>query len=803
MLSDLRVTLRGLAANPGYTGIVALTLGLALAASSAVFAVVHAVLLRPLPFADADRLVILGESSSSSETRFISPVTFDDWKTRHQTFADIAAFRYWETVNLEDGRSEPEPITLATATANFFDTLGIAPMLGRTYRDEQNPKGGSDAVISHELWRRRYGSDRGVLGRAIRIRGTPTTIVGVMPPLPTSLTIGWGDVWTCLYRYDIQQQRATKYRSRYLTIVARLPSHVSLEQARTHMHALQRQLWREPTSVAEGFDVTMQPLADVLTGTVRLPLLVIAGAVGVLLLVASANVTTLTLARVVSRRRETAMRLALGANPARVVRLLLVEVFVLALTGGIVGLAVSWAGLHLLARFSSSIPRLSDARLGVESIAVAFALALATGLICAIVPLLQLGRRDLSVVLSESGRPGTASPKAQRLRQVLVATQIALACVLLICGALLLRSFVNVLRVDPGFDATRAVYFDVYVPNSRYPDDASYVRLYRELIRRLELHPKVEAAGSLLYFPFKPKLWPVPIEVDGAPVREGEEPIVYYNQVAGTYFRAMGIPLEQGRLPTEQEIWEGDAPRVVVVNRAFARRLFADMDPVGRRIRSGRTAPWSEIIGVVGDVHQQQLDRPAAPEFYTTFRQMPMPFQSVVVRGRTGAALAVDDVRGVMRELDSGLALANLMPLSDWLTSHTRDRQFALVVLSAFAVFALTLGAVGVYGAVSYAVAQRGREIGIRLALGATSGRVRRQLVIDGLPVVLVGVTAGGLTAINVVPLMRTLLYGVAPTDSGTFLSVPLLAAGVGLLASWWPARRAARATITTALRRD
>jgi predicted permease len=801
--TDLVVTLRGLAAARGHTAIVILTLALGMGASSAVFAVVHAVLLRPLPFTDPDRLVVLGEFSPASETRLVSPVTFDEWKTRHQTFEGIAAFRYWETVNLEDGRSEPEPITLATATANFFEVLKIAPAVGRTYRDEQSRQGGSEAVISHELWRRRYGSDPGVLGRVIRIRGTPTTIVGVMPALPVSLAIGWGDVWTCLYRYDIAQQRATKYRSRYLTVVGRLPPDVSMVQAQARLSALQRQLWREPTSVAEGFDVTMQPLGDVLTGAVRLPLLVIAGAVGVLLLVACANVATLMLVRVSMRRREMAMRFALGARPADVARLLAIEAAVVALAASVGGGTMAWAALRTFSHFAPSIPRLSDARLGPETMGFTFGLALVAALLCAVVPLLESGRKNLSRVLSESGRSGTPGRRAQRLRHTLVALQIGLACLLLIAGALLLRSFVNVLRVNPGFDAARAVYLDLYLPNSRYPDEASYTRFYRDLVRRLESHPKVESAGSLLYFPFKPKLWPVPIEAEGLPVREGEEPIVYYNQIGGAYFRAMGIPLEHGRLPDEREIWERTDRRVVVVNRALARQLFGAGDPIGRRVRSGRNAPWSEIIGVVGDVRQQQLDRPASPEFYTTFQQMPMPFQSIVVRGRVDHALSIDDVRRVVQELDAGLALANLMPLSDWVTSHTRERQFALAILSSFAVLALTIGTVGVYGAMSYTVGQRTREIGVRLALGATPARARLAVVADGVRVVAIGALAGTGAALLATPLIARLLFDVAPFDVMTFLGVPTLIVGVGAIACWLPASTAVRGAIINSLRAE
>jgi predicted permease len=803
MLSDFRATIRGLLARPGFALIVVLTLALGLGASAAAFSVIHAVLLRPLPFADPDRIVVLGEFSPSSDTRFVSPVTFDDWKTRNQAFEELAAFRYWETVNLEDTAGEPEAITMATGTENLFRALGIAPRLGRTYREEQRRQGGGEAVISHELWRRRYGSDPGVLGRVIRIRGTPTTIVGVMPPIPVALSIGWGDVWTCLYRYDIQQQRATSYRSRYLTVIGRLAPGVTIEQATTRMEALQRQLWTEPTSVADGFDVRVQPLADVLTGGVRLPLFVVGGAVTVLLLVACANVTTLMLVRTSSRRRETAMRLALGAGPARVVRLLVLEGLVLALAGGATGLGVAWAAIRMLLQVGTAIPRFDAARLSVEVVSFTAAVSVLTTLVCSALPLLQVGGTRVAGELSESGRSGTASPGTERLRQGLVGVQVALACVLLISGTLLLRSFANLLQVHPGFDSARAVYLDLYLPNSRYPNAEAHTRFYRDLVRSLEAVPGVESAGALLYFPYKPKLWPVTIEVESQPVAEGQEPVVHYNQVAGNYFQAMDIPLKAGRWPTEREVWERDDPPVILINETLARRVFGDASPLGRRLRSGRTAPWNEIIGVVGDVRQQRLDVPPAPEYYTTFQQMPMPFQSLVVRGGRERGVSLAEVRDVVRRLDPGLAIANLTPLGEWVRVHTRERQFALWVLSAFAVLALILGAVGVYGALSYAVAQRGREIAIRLALGATPRGVRGEILAAGLRVVLAGTAVGVVAALATAPVLRRMLYGIGPHDPVTYVGVPALLALVGVMACWWPARRAARLPLVDALHRE
>jgi putative ABC transport system permease protein len=799
MLTDLRVTLRGLLAAPWFALTVVGTLALGIGASTAVFSVAYTMLWRPLPFADAGRVLMLAEFSAASESRLVAPVTFDDWRTRQTAFNEIAAFRYWETVNLEDQVADPEPVTLTTGTDNLFRALGVTPLIGRAYTEEQNPNGGSEAVLSYELWQRRYRGDPAVLGRVIRIRGTATTVVGVMPPLPRTVATGWGDVWTCLYRYNIAQQRATGYRARYLSVVGRLAPDVSVEQATTRMRALQRQLWTEPTSVAEGFDVWLTPLVDVALGGVRLPMLVVVVAAIALLIVACANVTTLMLVRTALRRRETATRLALGAAPARMFRLLAIEGAVLASVAGAVGLLLTGAGLAAMRQVGAALPRIEEVGMTWPTTAAALLISAGCAAVCAVMPLVEARRTRLSDVLGDAGRGGTGGVYSTRLRRVLVAAQVTAACVLLIGGSLLVRSLVNVLRVDPGFDAAPAVYFDLYLPNSRYPNDAAYTRFYRDLTRTLSESPDIEAVGALLYFPFKPKLWPVSVTVEGRAVEPGAEPVVFYNQVAGNYFRAMNIPLERGRWFTEREVWEGGAARVILINRTMARQLFGGDDPIGRRLGSGDSA--LEIIGVVGDVRQQRLDLAPSPEYYTTFREMPMPFQSMVVRGRDGRAPKVAQVRDAVHQIDPGLALANLMPLEHWVTEHTRERQFALSILTLFGVLALSLGTVGVFGAVSYAVAQRRREIGLRLALGASPRSVRRLVLRDGMWLMASGIAAGVVLTAMIAPIARELLYGVSTLDPLSYLGVPALLMLAGLAACWWPARTAARSPLAEVLR--
>ncbi|HEV3062436.1 MAG TPA: ABC transporter permease [Vicinamibacterales bacterium] len=796
---DFRYTFRSLISRPGYGTMVVLTLALAIGANTAIFSALQAVLLKPLPFRQPDRLVVVGESAPAIEAQFVSPITYDDWKTRNEAFEDLAAFRYWETANLEDATGEPESINFVTATANFFSVLGVQPLIGRSYKDQQSKGGGSEAVISYDLWKRRYNGDPAVIGRAIRVRGTSATVVGVMPQVALNLSVGWGDVWTCLYRYNIQEQRATSYKARYLAIVGRLKPGLSIEQARIRMTTLQHQLWREPTSVAAGYDVRLVPIGDTLTGQVRLGLLALFGAVGIVLLIACANISNLMLARAASRRRETATRLALGASPAQLVRLLLVETLTLAGCGSIAGLGAAWASLILLRQLRPDIPRISEAALTPGVFGFTAAIGLGAALLCSLAPLLELRRGNLRESMNEGGRGGSGGAGSRRTRAVLVACQMALACALLVTGGLLLRSLQNVLRVDPGFRPERAILFDLYLPSSRYPGAAQQTRFYRNLTRSLEETPGVQAAGALLYFPFRPKLWLSPVWVEDAPVAPGDEPIVYYNLVAGNYFEAMGIPLKSGRWPTEREIWEED--RAVVVNEAFARQVLAGKEPIGRRIRSGEEANrWHEVVGIVGDVRQRRLDEPSKPEMYETFSTMPMPFVSMVVRTTRPAEQMLGVVRNVVRQADAGLAVANLAPVADYVDAHTADRRFALLLLGAFAALAVLLGGTGVYSVMSYSVAQRRREIAIRLALGAEPVGVRSMVVRDALRVVIAGTLIGLVVAAVAARAMQRLLFGVGSLDPLTYVAVPIGLVAIAAFAAWLPALRAGRVNPVTAL---
>jgi putative ABC transport system permease protein len=621
----------------------------------------------------------------------------------------------------------------------------------------------------------------------------------VLPATTLNLSLGWGDVWTCLYRYDIQQQRATSYRARYLSIVGRLKPGISLAQARLRMTTLQHQLWREPTSVASGYEVRVQPVADVLIGRARPALLILFGAVGLVLLVGCANVANLMLARAMARQRETAIRRALGARPLQLARLLLGESVMLSAVGAVCGVGVAWGALVLLRVLRPDIPRIGSAALTPSVLLFTAIVAIGSALLFSLAPMLAMRRADLRRSMNDGGRSGSNSATSTRIRQILVASQMAFACILLVSGGLLLRSLNNVLRVDAGFRPQNAVMFDLYLPGSRYPDAAQQTRFYRALLRELGDTPGVQAAGGLLYFPYKPKLWLSSLWIEHAPVPDGEQPIVYYNLAAGDYFKAMGIPLEAGRWPGEREMWEDARP--IVVNHALVRQLLPGMDPIGQRVRTDTNGPWYEIVGVVGDVRQKRIDEAPKPEIYETFAAMPMPFLTVVVRTDRAPTRMLDAIRAVVHERDPGLAVANLAPLSTYVQSHVADRRFALMLLALFAALALMLGAVGVYGVMSHTVTQRQREIAIRLALGADARSVRSMVMRDGVAVVLGGTIAGLLAALLVSSLLQSQLFGVSRFDPLIYGVVPSVLVAVAAAAMWLPARRASRVDALDALR--
>ena len=778
---------------------VVLTLALGIGANSAIFSVVHAVLLNPLPFRETDRVAMLSEHSRTMDTRLVSPITFDDWNRRNQVFSALAAFRHWDSRTLEFPGAPAEPILQVTATPNYFRVLGFEPLFGRTHGAEQSG-GVNDAVLSYELWMKRFSGDRNVLGKTIRISGASFLIVGVMPPAPHDQAIGWDDVWTPIHWYNMQYNRATSYRARYLRVLGRLRPGLTMAQAQNRMDVLQHQLEEEATSVAKGYAVHVESLQDALVGRFRPALLALLGAVIFVLLTACANVANLMLARGLSREKEVAIRQALGASASRLAAELLLESAVLALFGAVLGLLFACWGLWLL-KFSpvSQVPRLAEANLDIPVICFTLIVDAVSALLFSVAPMFGSRRGSVHDTLKESGRGGTGGIQRERMRSVLVAAEFAFAALLLAGAGLLLKTFTTLMRTQPGFETAGRFTADIIVPADQYQAVPKRIAFYRELFRRLNETPGIQAAGGALYFPCRGKFWLSTIWREGAPVAKGDEPIVYYNLYGGDYFKAMGIPLLRGRLPSGREL-RGPSD-VIVVTDTMARQIFADIDPIGQRIKTGEDGQWNQIIGVVGGVRQKSLDEAPKPELFVPFSQMPMTFLTVTIQTQLSASTALSALRRVVHDRDPGAVPASLIPLHDLLANTITNRRFAMLLMMLFATLALALSAIGAYGVMSHAVNQRTTEIGLRMALGAQPANILRLTMGKGLRTALMGAFAGLLAAVALAKVLASLLYGVHRFDGMVDAGVVLIVFVIALLASYLPARRAMRIDPVRALR--
>jgi putative ABC transport system permease protein len=798
---ELWRSIRSLSRTPGFTATVILTLGLGIGVNTAIFSVVNAVLLEPLPFPESERVVVLTEHAPGVDTSLVSPITFDDWETRSQLFEHLAAFRFWENQSIQVDDREPEPVLHVTATPDFFAALRFQPAFGRIYADQQDG-GVKEAVLSDELWRGLFNADTTVVGRTVRMSGAPYIIVGVMPPVPMDVSIGMGDIWSPLPLYNVQQRRATSFRARYLRVVGRLKPGITVGQAQAQMSILQRQLEEEATSVAKGYSVRVESLKDTLTGRIRPVLLILMAAVGIVLLGACANVGNLALARGVAREKEVSIRLALGAGYHRIVREFLIESLVLSAAGAVAGIGLAYAGLFCLKYYLvSEVPRLDRAGLSIPALLFTVAVVIVCAAVVGLVTSIGYLRRNLQDTLKESSRGGSGSVRRQRLRKALVASEVVFAVVLLVGAGFLVKSVAQLMRLSPGFEVDKRVVVDVVLPSIQYDDEPKRTSFFRAMFSRLSETSGVEAAGGSLYFPCRPKLWLSSVWREGVEVPEGQEPIVYYNLLAGDYFTAMGIPLRRGRTFTEQEMWE--RRDVIMINETLAKQVFPDVDPVERRIKISKGGRWLTVVGIVGDVRQKRLDEAPKAEFYVPFSEMPMTFLTLVAKTKLPAESAAPAIRSAVRSLSPDLGLHNLMSLEDLVTETISTRQIALVLLLLFSALALTLAAIGIYGVVSYIVGQREQEIGVRIALGATPRDILLLIAKSNARVIGAAVLIGLLLAAAGTRTLTTLIYDVSAIDLSIYLGVCVVALVVALAATCIPAVRAAVIDPVRALRQE
>jgi predicted permease len=797
---DLRFALRQLAKSPGFTLIAILTLALGVGATTAIFSVVDGILLRPLPFPEPERLVRVYPLEEGEPSAF-SVLNYLDWRKQSRTM-EAASLLDAGSMNLTGAGGEPERLTGAWVSPEFFSVLKAPLLAGRGFAPGEDKPGASKVVVLTEaLWRRRFGGDRGLLGRTVNLDGTPYTVIGVAGRNRWPATV---DLWVP-FELNERQLDPRNRGAIFLSAVARLAPGTTLERARAEARTIAARLAAQYPDKNTGYQMDVVGMQTYMVGDVRKPLLILMGAVLFVLLIACVNVANLLLVRASARESELAVRTALGAGRARVVRQLLTESVVLALLGGAAGAALAmWATRALVALAPEKTPRLHE--VGVDSSVLLFTLAvsLGTGILFGLAPALRASRPDLSSVLKEGTR-GSRGRVAVQARSVLVVLETALAVVLLAGAGLLLRSFGELLHVDPGFDPQNAIVFNLSPPSPKYEEDAQLRVLANAIVERMQRLPGVVAAGASSFGqPLDDNDFVISFNVEGRPEPPpGERPAMRIAPVTPGYFRALGLHLVRGRLFTEQDR-EGSA-QVAILTQAAARKFFPNEDPIGKNIILG----WSsngvrrggEVVGIVGDFKQSTLDREADPQLFLPYDQAPLGILSVVVRSTADLGAVAAAARAQVREVDPDLPLYELQTLEDLVAASVSQPRFYMLLLGGFAAVALLLAAIGMYGVIAYAVSQRRQEIGVRMALGASRDRVVRMVLGQGLALAFVGAVAGLLGAFLATRGLRSLLFAVSASDPMTYTGVALTLVLVAALASYLPARRAARTEPQLALR--
>ena len=809
VFQDLRFGLRMLVKKPGFTVIAVFTMALGIGANTAIFSVVNAVLLNPLPFSEPDRLIrIYGRFLAISQDNMSASVPeFTDYREQTTSFEQIAGYDDF-SANLTPKDGEPERVEALLVTPELFSVLKVSPQSGRVFLPEEAQDGNDDVVlISDELWRRRFGADPNLLGEKVIVNGRNHSVIGIMPhgfafPQRTEL---WKPLWFPAEQYD-QQRRG----SRGVEVIGRLKQSVSLLEAQTETDHLAAQLTQQyPRNYeSRGWSIGVVPLLDDYVGDARKGLLVLLGAVAFVMLIACANVANLSLTRATERRREIAVRLALGAGRLRVTRQLLTESVLLAFAGGAAGLLLAFWGAGLLLRFApSDLPRIHEVRVDGRVLAFTFAISLVTGILFGLVPALAASNPDLNETLKEGGRGGTGSAKRQRMRSAFVIAEITLALVLLVGAGLMLKSFWRLQRVDPGFNPEGVLTMRMMLPFEIYQKSAQRGAFYRQALERIKSAPGVEAVSATSRVPLTQGGNSGTISGENSAVGPTDLPVeAEWRLVTPDYFQAIGTPLIAGRAFTEADS-EG-APPVAIVDESFAARYYPNEDPVGKRIKRGKldsNRPWMTIVGVARHVQSRRLDATSGVQVYFPFYQDPTAYNmSLVVRTSAADPLSLSGtVRAAIQSLDNNQPVYDVFTLKQIVGDSMAQRRFSMLLMGMFAVIALALAAVGIYGVMSYSVAQRTHEIGIRVALGAQTGDVLRLVIGQGMTLTMIGVAIGLAAALALTRLLETLLFGISATDWATYAEIAALLAAVALLACYLPARRATKVDPMIALRQE
>jgi putative ABC transport system permease protein len=800
LLQDLRHGARLLVRTPGFAAIAIAALAIGIGANTAIFSVVNTLLIQPLPYHDADRLAIVWEHNipRDKKNNVVAPANFLHWREMNQGFADLAAVSSTFDVTLT-GAGDPEEVPTQLVTAEVFPILGVRPAIGRGFTPEEIRPGSRVVMISDRLWKRRFSGDPGILERPIVSGGTPYTVIGVMPPGFSFLDRNV-DVWQ---PFGFTAQTRTP-RGRSIQVIGRLKPDVTFARAQEDMTRVASELTRRFPDFNTGWTARVVPLRDQLTGDVRPALLVLAGAVTFVLLIACANVANLLLARATARQRELAVRAALGAARGRLIRQLLAESLVLSVAGGITGLLLAWWALNFLrAVVAERLPIQRLEMVGIDGWVLVFTLGASVfcGLVFGVVPALTAAGPSLNDALKEGGRTGSVS-RGNRTRSAFVIVEIALALVLLVGAGLLMRSFKLLLDVDPGFDPARTVTMRLSLPSSRYGGDGQRAQFFDRFFQQVDALPGVQASGSISWLPLAGGGAATSMEIVGQPKPpKGQEPVADVRVISHEYLKAMGVPLLKGRLFNEQDA--ADAKGRVVINETMARRHWPGQDPIGKRVRIAWDDLEDEVIGVVGDVKHAGLHGEIRAMTYWPFQRSPYGTMTIAVRTAGEATSVVNAIAGVVRQMDPDLVFANVRTMEEVVARSVAERRLTMLLLTVFAGAALLLAAVGIYGVIAYSVTQRTQEIGIRMALGAQRGDVLRMIVGQAMALTLTGILIGGVGALLLTRLMTGLLFNVEPGDPLTFLAVAVVLGIVAACASYVPGRRATRVDPVIALRAD
>ena len=804
---NLVYSVRMLLKRPSLTIVAIIAIGLGIGANTAIFSVVNTVLLRPLPFEQPEQLVAVATEQRNQALdgrgSFSIP-DFLDIQARSSTLAHVATYQTSGTMMTEGG--EPERVFGAAVTADYFSIFRVKPILGRVFTsDEDKPGAAAVILISNSLWQRRYGGDRGIIGREVNLGGK-ATVIGVMPDgFEFPISDDKQHYWEPLIGASFITKEAREERSnRFLRVVARRKPAVTVEQVKAELDVLSRQIEQQSPQSNTNVVFNAVSMHDDVTRDYRTALLVMLGAVGLVLLIACANVANLLLARAAARQKEVAIRMALGASRGRIAAQLLTESLLLSLTGGVFGLLLaSWGVRVLVAYGPPEVPRLQDVHLDGSVLAFTFAVAAVTGILFGLAPALNASKPDPGNTLKDSGR-GFSHGGRNGMRGALIVSEVALSLMLLVGAGLLINSFVRLLRTDAGFDAKGVLALDIPLSRTTYPKPEQQAAVFQQLIGRMKTVPGVRDVSVVSNVPLTDFDVELSFQIDGRePYKPGEEPTADYT-VAGTdYFRTMNIAALRGRVFTDQDTKQ--SPEVIVVSNAFVKRFFPNEDPIGRRIIfDGADKTPREIVGVVADVRRNGLDVVAEPEVYVSYLQRPERRLNVVIR--TDAPNASDlapAARAEVKAFDSDQMIWRVQTLEQLLGTSVAPRRFNMMLLGIFAGVALVLAAVGLYGVMSYSVSWRTQEIGIRMALGAQRTDVLRLVVRQGMKMALIGLAVGLVGALSLSRVLVGLLHGVSPTDPLTFTGVSVVLLTVALLACLIPARRATRVDPIVALRTE